>query len=247
MEQQETSQAENCPICLDPVSNYRGILDCNHEYCKECISEWTNNDNSCPLCKHKSKTLRIFVGRTFERSQSLKDKQLKIEQEITQAEREVAAADSFCYMCEESNCMNVLLVCDSCVRKCCHIFCLEPPLEFIPEGDWYCDFCVRAKGLRGPNPTARYFEKQLIQIESQLRQFRFHRRKKLVFQNPESLESQSSRNDSFESYVESIEKEARRKSRNKKKRKYRKRRKNKTEINICITNNITINQISKKK
>lgn len=49
-----------------------------------------------------------------------------------------------------------MLVCDKCVRKCCHIYCLNPPLEFIPENEWLCDFCVN-KGFSSPNPTAGIF------------------------------------------------------------------------------------------
>lgn len=35
-----------------------------------------------------------------------------------------------------------LLLCDEC-NKGFHTFCLEPPLEEIPKGEWYCDDCKK--------------------------------------------------------------------------------------------------------
>ena len=32
------------------------------------------------------------------------------------------------------------LMCDSCLAAF-HMFCLVPPLEEVPEGDWQCDQC----------------------------------------------------------------------------------------------------------
>lgn len=63
-------------------------------------------------------------------------------------------ADDFCYVCESGDNTNILLVCDQCVKSCCHIYCLNPPLEFIPEDEWYCDFCVSKFNLRPKNPIA---------------------------------------------------------------------------------------------
>ena len=37
-----------CPICLEEINNSKK-LQCNHEYCTECINQWTQN--SCPMCR----------------------------------------------------------------------------------------------------------------------------------------------------------------------------------------------------
>jgi hypothetical protein len=36
------------------------------------------------------------------------------------------------------------LMCDEC-EYCYHTFCLDPPLDTIPEGDWYCPECKNDK------------------------------------------------------------------------------------------------------
>lgn len=50
-----------------------------------------------------------------------------------------------------------MLVCDHCLTKCCHIFCLSPPLDHIPYEPWYCDFCIREHNLRATLPQANFF------------------------------------------------------------------------------------------
>lgn len=46
-----------------------------------------------------------------------------------------------CYICDSSVNAYLLLVCDSCNYFCCHTYCLDPPLNHIPEGEWICTYC----------------------------------------------------------------------------------------------------------
>lgn len=75
---------------------------------------------------------------------NIESKKIKIDEEV---DEELENADSYCYKCRSEDNSNVLLVCDNCVRKCCHTFCLDPPLEFIPLDNWYCDYCVIQEGV----------------------------------------------------------------------------------------------------
>lgn len=50
--------------------------------------------------------------------------------------------DDACYKCKTSRDENKLLVCEKCNWFCCHIYCLEPPLEEIPDTAWYCSYCA---------------------------------------------------------------------------------------------------------
>ena len=48
---------------------------------------------------------------------------------------------SKCYICGGSE--DLILVCDSkdgCPNEA-HMYCLDPVLTAVPEGDWFCDFC----------------------------------------------------------------------------------------------------------
>ena len=50
-----------------------------------------------------------------------------------------------CLGCERDEDEHVLLLCAGCDDFCYHIYCLDPPLDELPEGDWYCtDECRSA-------------------------------------------------------------------------------------------------------
>ena len=50
--------------------------------------------------------------------------------------------DENCYQCKQDNDMYLLLLCSKCNYYCCHTFCNEPFLDKIPDGDWFCKFCL---------------------------------------------------------------------------------------------------------
>lgn len=50
-----------------------------------------------------------------------------------------------------------MLVCDHCLVKCCHMYCLVPVLQDIPHEPWYCDYCRRDHNIRSILPCANLF------------------------------------------------------------------------------------------
>ena len=49
----------------------------------------------------------------------------------------------FCESCKLISDEHVMLLCDSCSRGW-HTYCLQPPLDSVPAGDWLCHECIRA-------------------------------------------------------------------------------------------------------
>ena len=48
----ECTLSERCPICLDETEKEGYQTNkCHHEFCKDCLIQWTNDHKSCPLCK----------------------------------------------------------------------------------------------------------------------------------------------------------------------------------------------------
>lgn len=46
------STESNCPICLNKTEdNVVGILECSHQFCIQCIVDWAEVTNLCPLCR----------------------------------------------------------------------------------------------------------------------------------------------------------------------------------------------------
>ncbi|KDO31000.1 hypothetical protein SPRG_04188 [Saprolegnia parasitica CBS 223.65] len=46
-----------------------------------------------------------------------------------------------CEICHENNAHEQMLLCDNNCGHEYHLFCLNPPLDDIPEGDWFCPSC----------------------------------------------------------------------------------------------------------
>lgn len=49
-----------------------------------------------------------------------------------------------CELCNGGHHEDQILLCDGCDRGF-HMFCLSPPLEKVPAGEWLCPFCLQAK------------------------------------------------------------------------------------------------------
>ena len=68
------------------------------------------------------------------------------------------AACTVCGSTEDAPGSNDILLCDACDAGY-HMRCLQPPLEAVPEGDWFCPRCAAAIGQaydssRGAGPAA---------------------------------------------------------------------------------------------
>lgn len=53
------------------------------------------------------------------------------------------AVDQVCEQCSSGLHGDVMLLCDRC-DKGWHLYCLSPPLERVPPGNWYCSDCLNS-------------------------------------------------------------------------------------------------------
>lgn len=84
---------------------------------------------------------------------------------LTLAVRAIARTHTYAWRCNECKLCETcsatgdeekLLMCEACDRGY-HTYCLNPPLEALPEGEWICDIC-KADGItpsEGPQPIAQ--------------------------------------------------------------------------------------------
>uniref|UniRef100_A0A8D9B2I4 PHD and RING finger domain-containing protein 1 n=1 Tax=Cacopsylla melanoneura TaxID=428564 RepID=A0A8D9B2I4_9HEMI len=139
----ESSEDEDCPscaICLSSLANRIAaqISGCSHEFHNTCILKWSERTNTCPI--DRSKFNKITV----------KNKEGKIVKVTEIDDKNAATADDDeqpfpdeainCVICGSAENEEVLLLCDGCNRGF-HIFCLTPPLDRVPEGNWICEHC----------------------------------------------------------------------------------------------------------
>jgi hypothetical protein len=102
-----------------------------HEFCLACITSWASINNTCPLCKRHFNSILDSSGTLIaipDRAQhdSLGDAE---------------SMSYLCQVCNNDHDETRLLVCDGC-DHCYHLYCLEPTLDAVPEGDWFCPNCT---------------------------------------------------------------------------------------------------------
>ncbi|XP_017073357.1 bromodomain adjacent to zinc finger domain protein 1A [Drosophila eugracilis] len=57
---------------------------------------------------------------------------------------------SLCKVCRRGSDPEKMLLCDEC-NAGTHMFCLKPKLRSVPQGNWYCNDCVKSLGLNAEN------------------------------------------------------------------------------------------------
>lgn len=81
---------------------------------------------------------------------------------LTKSSQEEAEEVALCNICGKANPEEKLLICDNFCKSCAstiHIKCLDPPLQKVPEGDWFCPVCLprekrKAKAKAEPKSKA---------------------------------------------------------------------------------------------
>jgi histone demethylase JARID1 len=74
-----------------------------------------------------------------------------------------------CELCKGGHHEDKIILCDQCDRGC-HLFCLTPPLEAVPQGHWVCPLCREADAAGGAFREGQ--EVSLAEFEAAAREFR---------------------------------------------------------------------------
>lgn len=51
--QNEEHDNHDCSICLETITDDESKTPCNHHFHRTCITQWLNNHNTCPNCRHR--------------------------------------------------------------------------------------------------------------------------------------------------------------------------------------------------
>lgn len=141
----ESSSNTDCPICLDPLPKDIGKLPCAHTFCLSCIQSWKDSTNLCPLCKQSFLVIehrdKDGPNQTLIARIDVKPKKLDFADDNADDGFIYDRCDDDCYECNRPDDEANMLICDTCNFYCCHIQCLNPPLDAVPEGNWQCKFC----------------------------------------------------------------------------------------------------------
>lgn len=76
------------------------------------------------------------IGKNAASSGARKRKRRKLDAEVNQV-------DQVCEQCNSGLHGDAMLLCDRC-DKGWHLYCLSPPLDTVPPGNWYCSDCMNS-------------------------------------------------------------------------------------------------------
>ena len=50
----EYAKMTDCPICYETINQTTGccVLSCSHSFHIKCLTKWTNDASTCPMCRH---------------------------------------------------------------------------------------------------------------------------------------------------------------------------------------------------
>ncbi|XP_071081443.1 bromodomain adjacent to zinc finger domain protein 1A-like [Haliotis cracherodii] len=78
-----------------------------------------------------------------------------------------SALHARCRICRRKGDGEKMLLCDGCDRGH-HMYCLKPPVEKVPTGDWYCPNCKPKEVKRSPRKDRRKtFEEEEQEVEEE--------------------------------------------------------------------------------
>ena len=148
-----------CAICLESNNETELFFNCSHKYHKKCYDEISGiNIDDAHFCELEC--LKIYTnwfecckfdrrmgGYVPENGQDFDDLGIpvkKVYETYKMLQEEIKTIEKTCEVCKDANedDSNVLLLCDNC-NNAYHMKCLNPPLEEVPEGDWFCPKCIK--------------------------------------------------------------------------------------------------------
>ncbi|KAI9641511.1 hypothetical protein NHQ30_010320 [Ciborinia camelliae] len=161
------------------------IKPCGHVLHDDCLREWSQKANSCPICRATFNLVVVLdkVGGTVQSEYTVQDRKQTAEfdlaewQENNPEQYEDEEDDRPCPICQQSDQEDVLLLCDNCDAGY-HTHCIG--LDSVPPvgTHWYCMECVESGALsshdesRGPARTIPFSGPNISRTQATVRRAR---------------------------------------------------------------------------
>jgi hypothetical protein len=132
-------QSEKCPICLCEFGTQEiGTPECcNHSFCVDCLQEWSENSNICPLDREVYDAILVrchlggeIIGR------------IRVRASRQQVDDDLAEYIERCEVCRDIGFSHELIFCNRCGQGY-HMECVCPPVDTFPFPieEWFCRNC----------------------------------------------------------------------------------------------------------
>ena len=78
----------------------------------------------------------------LDKDQGERDNQKQVAKSPSKLQDIMEILSTACEVCKSKDDEDSMVLCDGC-DKGYHTYCMDPPIEEIPEGDWFCPECVK--------------------------------------------------------------------------------------------------------
>ncbi|ORM40306.1 PHD and RING finger domain-containing protein 1 [Babesia sp. Xinjiang] len=144
-----------CYVCIKKWSNRTNVCPiCKSEFNELCRFSWKQLVDFLSSTGRRKlqrlRTSRIFRIKNFK---TLKERLIRCLSSIPSQREKILsklptdeAEDGLggCVVCGRDDNWEQLLLCDGC-NLGFHLLCLDPPLMYVPQGDWYCKICLESQ------------------------------------------------------------------------------------------------------
>jgi len=140
----DNEDVERCPICLSRLNgqDIGSPEGCEHNFCLDCIVEWSKNVNTCPVDRRVFHL--VMASKSHDRNHVYK--RIPVSAPAVEPDIPEESEDrTFCEICGQHSREDRMLLCDACDLGY-HCECLNPPVLTIPVGAWFCPTCTRVLG-----------------------------------------------------------------------------------------------------
>ena len=125
-----------CDICCFTIEELANPDGCNHDFCKNCLIEWSQRSEKCPICKTVYKSIFVYDN-GIKKQISLSEIRKKYKKEKNNDNNE--NIEKLCYVCKKNTDPNNLIMCGRCRGNYCHYYCIH--LDKKPQWKYHCEFC----------------------------------------------------------------------------------------------------------
>ena len=88
----------------------------------------------------------------LDKDQGERDNQKQVAKSPSKLHDIMEILSTACEVCKSKDDEDSMLLCDGC-DKGYHTYCVNPPIEVVPEGDWFCPECVKNNKDKGEAGT----------------------------------------------------------------------------------------------
>ena len=126
-----------CIICCSEIRELANPDGCNHDFCRNCLIEWSQRSAKCPMCKTLYKNIFIYEN-GIKKQIPVNEIRRKYKKETGSIESGEDNIEKICYICKKDEDESNLIMCERCKACFSHYYCIK--LKKKPQ-KWYCRYC----------------------------------------------------------------------------------------------------------